>query len=61
MPENKTDYPQYIGVDYKTPDKDKSPEQIIKEEEIISQINERIIELASSGLITLPKQERKMK
>lgn len=61
MPENKTEYPQYIGVDYKTPDKDKSPEQIIKEEEIISQINERIIELASTGLITLPKQERKMK
>jgi dsDNA-binding SOS-regulon protein len=60
MPENKTDYPQYIGVDYKTPDKDKSPEQIIKEEEIISQINERIIELASSGLITLPKQERRI-
>lgn len=61
MTENKTDYPQYIGVDYKTPDKDKSPEQIIKEEEIISQINEKIIELASTGLITLPKQERKMK
>ena len=59
MPENKTDYPQYIGVDYKTPDREKSPEQIIKEEEIISQINEKIIELASSGLITLPKQERK--
>jgi len=61
MPENKTEYPQYIGVDYKTPDKEKSPEQIIEEEEIISQVNEKIIELASSGLITLPKQERKIK
>ncbi len=61
MPENKTEYPQYIGVDYKIPDKEKSPEQIIEEEEIISQVNEKIIELASSGLITLPKQERKMK
>jgi len=61
MPENKTEYPQYIGVDYKTPDKEKSPEQIIEEEEIISQVNEKIIELASSGLITLPKQERRIK
>jgi len=61
MPENKTEYPQYIGVDYKIPDKEKSPEQIIEEEEIISQVNEKIIELASSGLITLPKQERKIK
>jgi len=61
LPENKTEYPQYQGVDYLTPEKDKTEEQKTKEEQIISQINEKIIELASAGLISLPKQERKVK
>jgi hypothetical protein len=61
LPENKTEYPQYQGVDYLTPEKDKTEEQKTKEEQIISQINEKIIELASAGLISLPKQERKAK
>jgi len=59
LPENKTEYPQYQGVDYLTPEKDKTEEEKTKEEQIISQINEKIIELASAGLISLPKQERK--
>jgi hypothetical protein len=61
LPENKTEYPQYQGVDYITAEKDKTEEQKTKEEQIISQINEKIIELASAGLISLPKQERKVK
>jgi len=59
LPENKTEYPQYQGVNYLTPEKDKTEEEKTKEEQIISQINEKIIELASAGLISLPKQERK--
>jgi hypothetical protein len=59
LPENKTEYPQYQGVDYITAEKDKTNEDKEKEEKIISQINEKIVELASAGLISLPKQERK--
>jgi lipopolysaccharide biosynthesis regulator YciM len=59
LPDNKTEYPQYQGVDYITAEKDKTKEEKEEEEKIISQINEKIVELASAGLISLPKQERK--
>jgi hypothetical protein len=59
LSDNKTEYPKYQGVDYTIPDKDKTEEHRAKEEHIISRINEKIVELASAGLIAIPKQERK--
>jgi len=58
LPEKKNDYPQYIGVDYITKQEDKTKETIMEEEDIIAEINMKIIGLMEEGLVTLPKQTR---
>lgn len=58
LPEKKNDYPQYIGVDYITKQEEKTQETIMEEEDIIAEINMKIIGLMEDGLVTLPKQTR---